>query len=345
MTYSIHNVINVFRVSAGKEAGVRPFSGFSWLWQKIVTYLFACHYGHLLEFSVSLLCYFWLWPQTFPHAATFSFHWVSKVFAFNLGCELIFYGFWHWMMYSGEHVNSSLKAHKFNPEQQYEDPSEGHLIREVFFTTLGWLQSSTFMCVMMFLWASGKVPYIPIFFGSPSHTAFNIASVLFVTYWREFHFYWCHRFMHAWWPSSNSMFDLGRFIYRWVHSLHHKSVNPGPFSGLSMSPLEHFFYYTCTLLPLLLPLHPLHFLYAKFHADIAPVGGHDGYAFPGGGGDFHYLHHAKFDCNYGVPLIDFDWMFGSWVDYKCFVEAGGKDLDKGLKLTNKRFGWLGEKRD
>ena len=33
--------------------------------------------------------------------------------------------------------------------------------------------------------------------------------------------------------------------------------------------------YRCTLLPLLFCAHPLHFLYAKFHADIAPIGGAD----------------------------------------------------------------------
>jgi len=60
-------------------------------------------------------------------------------------------------------------------------------------------------------------------------------------------------------------------------------------------------------------MHPLHFLYCKFHADIAPIGGHDGYAAPGGDSEYHYLHHAKYECNYGVPFpIDFDSIFGTW---------------------------------
>jgi hypothetical protein len=334
-----------------------------------------CHYGHLLEFLVALFCYLWLWPQTFPHASTLSLQWIWKVVAFNLACEALFFGGWHWMMYSGAHVSKNLKAHKYNPKEQYADAGDGHLAREIFFTTLGWLQSSAFMITMMHLWASGRVPYLANFW---VHPAWNVGSVLFVTCkfaarttaapaskplaltqilrktlnpnradWREIHFYWCHRAMHPWFPlpsgggdKSTTFFDPGRFIYKWVHALHHKSVNPGPFSGLSMTPFEHFFYYTCTLLPLLTPLHPMHFLYAKFHADIAPVGGHDGYAFPGGGGDFHWLHHDKFDCNYGVPLFDFDWLFGSWVDYKCYRDAGS-DLAKGRALTYKRFGWLG----
>ena len=70
------------------------------------------------------------------------------------------------------------------------------------------------------------------------------------------------------------------------------------------------------LLPLFFKAHPLHHLYAKFHADIAPIAGHDGMKFPGG--DFHWLHHAKYECNYGVPLIDFDRLFGTWRDYGEF---------------------------
>lgn len=51
-----------------------------------------------------------------------------------------------------------------------------------------------------------------------------------------------------------------------MHSLHHKSRNPGPWSGLAMHPVEHLLYYTCTLLCLLYKAHPLHFLYAKVRA-------------------------------------------------------------------------------
>ena len=82
-----------------------------------------------------------------------------------------------------------------------------------------------------------------------------------------------------------------------------------------MHPIEHLFYYTCAYFPLLFACHPLHFLYAKFHADIAPIGGHDGHDDPAGGGGFHYLHHARFECNYGVPLIDFDSLFGTYEEY------------------------------
>ena len=130
--------------------------------------------------------------------------------------------------------------------------------------------------------------------GRRCRSDWSVGHLLFVTYWREFHFYWCHRMIHPWFKKGSPLkpLDIGQFLYTHFHSLHHKSYNPGPWSGLSMHPVEHFFYYSCTLLPLFFKAHPLHHLYAKFHADIAPIAGHDGMKFSGG--DFHWLHHAKY---------------------------------------------------
>eukprot|EP00039_Didymoeca_costata_P015967 m.278697 g.278697 ORF g.278697 m.278697 type:complete len:152 (-) comp16318_c0_seq1:2186-2641(-) len=124
--------------------------------------------------------------------------------------------------------------------------------------------------------------------------------------------------------------------YRYVHSLHHKSYNPGPWSGLCMHPVEHLLYYSCTWIVMTFTSHPLHFLYCKFHADIAPIGGHDGYGEPSANGDFHYLHHAKYECNYGVPWpINFDAIFGSWVEWEAFKKTGSLKEAKKLQQEMK----------
>jgi sterol desaturase/sphingolipid hydroxylase (fatty acid hydroxylase superfamily) len=322
-----------------------------------------------------------------PEAAKgFSIGWISKVVAYNLCTMLIIVGGWHWFTYVSDNHKGMQKG-KFNPVNQYEkkDPasvrmftsSSGNLEREIFYTTLGWLQSSAWQCFMMRLWASGKLPYYTDFWSVPAWSLFHLA---FVTYWREFHFYWCHRMIHPWWSGTLATGDLGSFLYKHVHSLHHRSYNPGPWSGLSMHPVEHFFYYTCTLLPLFFRAHPLHFLYAKFHADIAPIGGHDGYELEGG--DFHWvsallqlllccyrsnaahkiaklpallrsphlghlcfihharsqLHHAKYECNYGVPLMDFDRMFGTCVEVSDYREAGSLKGARELARQRKNGG-------
>merc|ERR1712154_217646 len=110
--------------------------------------------------------------------------------------------------------------------------------------------------------------------------------------------------------SKYKSVDIGQFLYDHVHSLHHKSYNPGPWSGLSMHPIEHLFYYSCVWFPaLFIPQHPIHFMGNKFHATISPAPGHDGYDSPiggGAGGYFHYLHHAHYECNYGTD--QFHWI-------------------------------------
>ena len=51
--------------------------------------------------------------------------------------------------------------------------------------------------------------------------------------------------------------DFGKFLYRHVHSLHHKSYNPTAFSGTSMHPVEAFLYYTAAAIPCLWGGHPI----------------------------------------------------------------------------------------
>jgi hypothetical protein len=47
--------------------------------------------------------------------------------------------------------------------------------------------------------------------------------------------------MHPWFKKGEKRMvpDVGRFMYKHVHSLHHKSYNPTAFSGTSMHPIEY----------------------------------------------------------------------------------------------------------
>mmetsp|Transcript_48034 Transcript_48034/g.104476 ORF Transcript_48034/g.104476 Transcript_48034/m.104476 type:complete len:495 (-) Transcript_48034:118-1602(-) len=341
MTYGIRNLVGI-RASAKDPDPKRegyfgtrksPLGDWGTIGNTIYTYAWGCHTGHTLEFLVALCCYWLLYSDgtIMEEAKTFQMGWVGKILAFNLACEVIFFGFWHYVTYVSRFA-LSLAPFKYNPENQYEPGKQqarmltsttGNLQREMFYTTLGWLQSTASQCVLTWAWASGRLPYYLDFWRNPWY---SVLLLMGVTYWREVHFYFVHRMIHPWWDRRNGLLDgdLGAFLYRHVHSLHHKSYNPGPWSGLSMHPVEHLFYYSCaTLPPLLITVHPLHFLYCKFHCDIAPIGGHDGLDAPGGGGDFHWLHHAKFECNYGVPFpFNFDKLFGTFVDYEEYKRTG-----------------------
>jgi sterol desaturase/sphingolipid hydroxylase (fatty acid hydroxylase superfamily) len=67
--------------------------------------------------------------------------------------------------------------------------------------------------------------------------------------------------MHKW--NTRSLPDVGAWLYKHVHSLHHKSRNPTAWSGVSMHPVESFMYYTAMLVPVAFGAHPLVALYTK----------------------------------------------------------------------------------
>ena len=184
--------------------------------------------------------------------------------------------------------------------------------------------STLFELFMIYIYCTNETSLI-------LYTQFNVFEngvtiilwLLFIPYWRDFHFYWIHRLMHKWNWKLFGICDVGYWLYKYAHSLHHKSYNTGPWSGLSMHPIEHLFYYTCMFIPtffflypfnIYIKQHPIHLLFNKFHAHISPLPGHDGFDAPGGGSYFHYLHHAHFECNFGTPMVPFDKIFGTYED-------------------------------
>lgn len=300
------------------------------LWAtKILDIFFFEHFAHLLELAIAVLFYVTVWPWAFARASVISFDWVCVVFVFNFAVMLCTFGGWHYFIYSGPYA-ANLKRFKFNAEYPYEGAvGRANLRREISFTTLGFAQSSVLQCVAMWAFATGRAPYYADFWSRP---VLSLCSVLGVNLWRNTHFYWIHRVMHPWGLRGRwAAFDLGAPLYRAVHSLHHKSTNPGPWAGLSMHPIEHFLYYSCSWISFAMTLHPLVFLFAKFHADVSPVGGHDGHEDPGGGGNgYHWLHHHRFECNYGVPTIDWDRLCGTFVDTQAFKVTGNLEEAKAL---------------
>jgi sterol desaturase/sphingolipid hydroxylase (fatty acid hydroxylase superfamily) len=149
-----------------------------------------------------------------------------------------------------------------------------------------------------------------------SSVAFSAHPVWFVllfpllTMWQGIHFYFVHRLLH--WPP----------LYRRVHSVHHRNINVGPWSGLSMHPLEHVLYFSQLLIFLVLPAHPVHVMFILHWQLLGAPSGHSGYEAVFArdkarllvGGFFHQLHHRYFECNYGNPEFPLDKWFGTYHD-------------------------------
>jgi sterol desaturase/sphingolipid hydroxylase (fatty acid hydroxylase superfamily) len=84
--------------------------------------------------------------------------------------------------------------------------------------------------------------------------------------------------MHKW--NTKRIPDVGAWLYRHVHSLHHKSKNPTSWSGISMHPVEGALYYTAALIPVCFGACPLTFWFCKMDLTVGALIGHDGFGFP-----------------------------------------------------------------
>jgi sterol desaturase/sphingolipid hydroxylase (fatty acid hydroxylase superfamily) len=180
----------------------------------------------------------------------------------------------------------------------------------------GGITWTVYEVLMLWAYANGWLPYVnpqeqPVYFG---------LLLCVIQLWRLFHFYWVHRWLH--WPP----------LYKAAHHIHHRNINVGPWSGLSMHPIEHILYYTCMLIHIVVPSHPVHMIFNGLHASLTPAPGHSGFDqviirgetshghvnIPAGS-FFHQLHHRYFECNYGETDFPLDHWFGS--DYDGSPEA------------------------
>jgi sterol desaturase/sphingolipid hydroxylase (fatty acid hydroxylase superfamily) len=139
-----------------------------------------------------------------------------------------------------------------------------------------------------------------------------------------------HRLIH--WPP----------LYKLVHSLHHRNTNPGPWSGLSMHPIEHLLYFSSIALFWVVPSHPVHALFSSFHRMMAPVPGHSGFdeielghASLATNSRAHHLHHKYFEVNYADGVLPLDKWFGSFHDGTPDGDAAMKRrrLDRAARPT------------
>uniref|UniRef100_A0A6A7GB43 Sterol desaturase n=1 Tax=Hirondellea gigas TaxID=1518452 RepID=A0A6A7GB43_9CRUS len=250
--------------------------------------------GYLL---VTYVLYFYFSPPL-EAAKTIQRDWIQYIIIRNLVTMMVFYGGWHLFLYGGTlptgPLLKKLRILKFN-QHEFSYP----VYHDAFFTTLGWLVSSGYEIILLHLWASGV---LPTYANLSDYPIWSTAYFAFGAFWHEFHFYWGHRLLHT------------SFLYRWVHSLHHEARNPGPFSGLSMHPIEHLIYFSSVVTAFVVPLHPMHLLYQASYSRLAPISGHDGFDSPAGGSLDHYLHHVKTTVNFGTALVPLDKLFGTWDD-------------------------------
>lgn len=288
------------------------YPGYMWPW-------------NALYCAVAAVSWFYLTP---PLEIMREFHveWILLILLRNAGLTVLLYGGFHTILYIQRRQQTNFKYSAKWPDIENPRFLFGNQTAEnVFYTVVSGVPIwSAVEAVTWWAYANGYMTMVEF----ATHPVYFVVLLMLVPAWRELHFYVIHRLVH-----------IGP-LYHWVHKLHHNNVNPGPWSGLSMHPVEHILYFTGVLIHLVVPSHPLHSMFQLMHAGMSPAKSHVGFDRMHLDDDhaidtdnyYHYLHHKYFEVNYGEKRIPFDEWFGTFHD-------GSPEADEALTKRIKAKKW------
>jgi sterol desaturase/sphingolipid hydroxylase (fatty acid hydroxylase superfamily) len=275
-----------------KNALTYIFGWGGYLWPKNAFYV-----------GLAALTWFFLLPADVA-AFQFNARWIGLIFLRNIALMWGVFGFYQLFLYTFKAQGTKRKYNqKWLEKNNKRFLFNNQLIDNIFMSSVsGGIIWTAYE--LLYLWAVSNqaVPLITIS-GSP---LWFIVFMLLIPAYRESHFYFVHRLIH-WKP-----------LLRAVHSIHHKNPNPGPWSGLSMHPVEHILYFSDVLIHFIVPSHPIHFFFNLLHTALTPAQGHIGFEGPffkgvlPAGDYFHYLHHQFVDCNFGTTTVPWDRWLGKF---------------------------------
>lgn len=269
-----------------------------WFWD----YLYP---WNLIYMGLAAATYYWMHP-TLEQTQQFTWEWILFLFLRNQIMLILIVSAWHVHLWRRKAQGLEFK---YTTDWMATGKKQflwgNQLWDNVFWSCVsGGITWTAYEVLMQWAAANGYL----LFYIEPAQSPVLFAAVLLlIPLWRLFHFYWAHRLLHV------------PILYKAGHYLHHRNINIGPWSGLSMHPIEHVLYFSCVLIHFVVPSHPIHFILNLQHASFTPAQGHVGFetvkltedkGLPAGS-YFHQLHHRYFECNYGEQDFPFDSWFGT----------------------------------
>lgn len=252
---------------------------------------------------LTVLAYLFFTPEL-SRMASLAPGWIVEIAIRNVALVTLFTGGLHLWLYR---LRGQGRRTKYNGNWMARNDKR-FLFRDQVYDNVFWSMLGTLVWTV----------YEVLFWWGYANTALPMSTSLIwgavwmalIPFWRNFHFYWIHRLIH--WPP----------LYRRVHYLHHKNVNVGPWSGMAMHPVEHVLYFSCMLIHLIVPSHPLHMMFNGVTTAIGPAVSHSGFDELVFGDEvalrqeklIHYLHHRYHTVNFGESAVPLDKWFGSFHD-------------------------------
>ena len=274
----------------------------------------------------AVLTWFFFQPAL-EFCKTFRFDWISLMYLRNLTIIFMVAGGLHLYLYAfkrqgNEYKYNNKELAKNNKKFLFSNQVLDNMFWSVASGVTLWTIYETF-----FIWNYANENLVFMKFNESP--IWFILLFIIITMWESIHFYLVHRFLH-WKP-----------LYKLAHSVHHRNVNTGPWSGISMHPLEHVIYFSSVFIHFFIPSHPIHFFFHMYLMTLNPLFGHTDFdrliikgkkIFHIGHFD-HQLHHKYFDCNYGTAEVPIDDWVSSFHDGT--EEAREKIRERRIKIHGK----------
>ena len=304
--------------SPNEPLEVAPFwtGKFSQVGRWLVGYVWP----HNTIFMAVTLAYWYFILPDWDTMKTMSWGWALWLYAVNAAGVFLMYGSVEFFYYVKRKQGTRFKYnHKFPADQPsdvfwFKSQNIDNFLRTFLISIPIWTLIEVFS---LWCFANGYVLWL-----SPeTHWLWLGVLIFLAPAIHEVHFYCGHWLIHQ------------GPLYRWIHKIHHNSINPSPWSSMSMHPVEGTFFFSEMMWHLIIPSNPFVALFQLTSTAYGAIVGHigfdkleltddramDSHAYT------HYLHHKYFEVNYGGDgVIPLDKWFGTWHD-------GTKEADERMK--------------
>ena len=228
----------------------------------------------------------------------FSFIWLKNFFFLFL-----FAGSIHWWLYIRKNQTLDYKYYAKWPTENNSKFLFKNQVKDNMFWSIvsGCTIWTAFESYVLWQQATGRV----IVYSWNEEPLYLLLCTILMPFVGGVHFYIIHRILHI------------PIIYKIAHQLHHRNINTGPWSGISMHPIEHIFYFSIIILWAFVPADPFVVVLTGIWFGVGPAQSHAGFnklvLFKTKtlelADHFHHLHHKHFELNYGNIYTPLDPIF------------------------------------
>ena len=222
---------------------------------------------------------------------------ILEIIAYIFGTSVIRYFLIAGIPFLFFYVLLKEKLRKFKIQQDYAGRKD--FIREIWYSTQSTLVFSIITFLILF---TPLKKYTLVYDNLSDYSEWYIGGSLILSLViHDTYFYWIHRLLHH------------KTLFNRTHLLHHKSINPSPWTSYSFHLLEAIAEGSVVIVvTMLIPIHPFTILLFTVTGFIINVYGHLGYEimpkwfrrtilFEFFNTSLHHnMHHRKFKWNYGL---------------------------------------------